>query len=226
MKDDHAGRQPGAVPVVLVHGLWMTGLELTLVARRLRRCGLAPSRFRYRSLGRPVSANAARLAHFVRDRGEATVHLVGHSLGGLVILRALSEYPDLPTGRVVLLGTPVTGSGVAKRLATTAAGRMLLGKSLQQGLDGKGPAGTMGRQVGVIAGTSGLGVGCLVGGLAQPSDGTVAVAETRLPGAAHCTVPATHTGLVLSREAVHQVCTFLRLGRFADAERSGESLGE
>ncbi|HKJ09733.1 MAG TPA: alpha/beta hydrolase [Gammaproteobacteria bacterium] len=210
------------MPVVLVHGLWMTGLELTLVARRVRRCGFVPRRFRYRSLGRPVSENAVRLARFVTDLGEPTVHLVGHSLGGLVILRALGEQPQLPAGRVVLLGTPVAGSGVAKRLGATAAGRMLLGRSLQQGLDGAGQIRPTGRQVGVIAGTTGMGVGRLVGGLAQPSDGTVAVAETRLPGAAGCTVAATHMGLVLSREAAQQVCRFLTLGEFADGDRPAE----
>lgn len=222
MNAEDGSRNPG--PVVLVHGLWMTGLELTLVARRVRRCGFAPLRFRYRSLGRPVSDNAGRLAGFVAGLGRTGVHLVGHSLGGLVILRALSEYPELPVGRVVLLGTPVAGSSVARRLGASAAGRKLLGRSLRQGLDGEGAARPEGRQVGVIAGTIGVGVGRLVGGLAQPSDGTVAVAETRLPGAAGCTVAATHMGLVVSREAAQQVCTFLRLGRFADGNRSGELL--
>ena len=48
-----------------------------------------------------------------------------------------------------------------------------------------------------------------------PSDGTVAVAETRLPGLAdHCLVAASHTGLVFSRPAAGQAAAFLRHGRF------------
>ncbi|MGA7802981.1 MAG: alpha/beta fold hydrolase [Gammaproteobacteria bacterium] len=221
MTGNDAVHTPGAESVVLVHGLWMNGLELMLLGRRVRRCGFAPMRFHYRSLAYPVPYNAARLARFVAALGASTVHLLGHSLGGLVILRALAEHRDLPPGRVVLLGTPVAGSGVARRLARTTAGRVLLGRSLEQGLGGDGVVSVGDRQVGVIAGTGGVGVGRLVGGLAQPSDGTVAVAETRLPGAAQCTVAATHTGLVLSREVARQVCGFLRTGQFRTAGEAG-----
>ncbi|KTF29418.1 Cob(I)alamin adenosyltransferase, partial [Xanthomonas vesicatoria] len=48
------------------------------------------------------------------------------------------------------------------------------------------------------------------------SDGTVALAETRLPGLRdHCVVQASHSGLLRSPEAATQALAFLRSGRFA-----------
>jgi len=46
--------------VVLVHGVWMTGLEMHVLARRLRACGYRTRVFRYRSLRRPLQWNGQR----------------------------------------------------------------------------------------------------------------------------------------------------------------------
>ena len=60
-----------------------------------------------------------------------------------------------------------------------------------------------------------LGLGCLLGGLQRPHDGTVAQVETRLPGARQSlAVPASHFGLLVSAQAARQVCAFLRRGLF------------
>ncbi|RBH04597.1 alpha/beta hydrolase, partial [Xanthomonas oryzae pv. oryzae] len=46
-------------------------------------------------------------------------------------------------------------------------------------------------------------------------DGTVALAETRLPGLRdHCVMRASHSGLLRSPEAAAQALAFLRCGRF------------
>ena len=55
---------------------------------------------------------------FYRIHGR--VHLVGHSMGGVLILRALQADPGMPPGRVVLMGAPVRGSAVARRPRTRA----------------------------------------------------------------------------------------------------------
>jgi hypothetical protein len=48
-----------------------------------------------------------------------------------------------------------------------------------------------------------------------PNDGTVAVSETRLPGAKdHLCVAVSHSGLVLSGEVADQVAAFLGSGAF------------
>jgi pimeloyl-ACP methyl ester carboxylesterase len=146
------------------------------------------------------------------------VHLVGHSLGGLVILHLLAEGCPPAVGRTVLLGTPVGGSAVAHLLARMRLTRRLLGRSTERGLLGDVPPLPSGRCVGVVAGTLSLGVGRMLPALEGESDGTVTVAETRLVGAEdHTTVPTSHAGLLLDARAAAHVAAFLRTGRFAPA---------
>lgn len=201
--------------VVLVHGIWMTGLEMQLLARRLRTCGYRTRVFRYRSLRRPLDWNARRLVREVRRREDGRVHLVGHSLGGLVILQALQECPDLVTGRVVLLGSPVNGSLSAQRLQGHAWSRWMLGRSAEPGLLRGVPHWPDHPAVGVIAGSLPVGVGRLLGGFPEPGDGTVALSETAIDSApAALAVRTTHMGLLFSAPVAQAVCRFLATGRF------------
>jgi pimeloyl-ACP methyl ester carboxylesterase len=201
--------------VVLVHGVLMNGRELTLLARRLRQCGFNPVVFDYPSRQRHVEQHAKALVSFIEGLQVPLVHLVGHSLGGLVILRALEMRRDLPPGRVVLLGTPVRGSGVARGLKGKVWGRWLLGRSAEGGLLEGAPDWDGLRELGIIAGRTPLGVGALLGGLSGVHDGTVAVEETRLDGACTSVVlDTTHTGLVFSRPVAERVCCFLKDGHF------------
>lgn len=200
--------------MVLVHGLWMKGLAMTLLTQRLRGCGFTVVHFSYLSLARTVSENAARLGMLLASLTAPAIHLVGHSLGGLVILRLLKDKPDLPPGRVVLFGTPYAGSHAARGLAGHAATRWLLGKSYEGGLRGNGPVWPGGRELGVIAGSWSLGLGWLAPGLGKPNDGTVAVAETHIPGATgQIVLPVSHTGMLFSAEVAEAVCRFLHTGR-------------
>jgi pimeloyl-ACP methyl ester carboxylesterase len=206
---------PAPETVVLVHGIWMSSLELLLLARRLRRCGYRTLRFRYRSLRRPVRDNAACLAHRVRQLPAGKIHLVGHSLGGLVVLQALQDHPELITGRIVLLGSPVGGSAVARRVASRRMLRWLIGRSGEQGLLGGGPRWRGWQSLGVIAGRRSLGIGQLMGGLSGANDGVVNLEETSIEGVQDgIIVESTHMGLLTSRQVAGQVCAFLKQGRF------------
>ena len=209
--------------VVLVHGIWMTGLDLVPLRHRLRGDGFEVSIFRYPSLTQSPAQNADRLATFLEDVEADVVHLVGHSLGGVVLLHLFARHPVEKAGRAVLLGSPVNGSAVARILSGRRFTRPLIGRSGEDGLLGGSPAWSGDRELGVIAGDQALGVGRVLGGMPGPSDGTVAVAETRLPGAAdHITLPVTHSGLVFSRAVFEQVAWFLRHGRFAPGGANGE----
>lgn len=206
---------------ILVHGLWANRWLMVPLARRLRACGLTPLRFGYPGVRACPKENAARLGAFIRDlAGSAPVHLVGHSLGGMLILHLLQDQPELVTGRVVLLGTPLAGSRSAARLDRHSWGRWALGHSVTAGLLGGAPASAGARETGMIAGTLGLGLGLLLGRFDEPGDGVVAVRETRSDGLAdHLCLPVNHTGLLFSRAAARQTCRFLRSGRFAHGEQ-------
>ena len=197
--------------VVLVHGLWMPGISMRWLAGQLTRAGFAPEQFSYPTVAGGPEAALPRLAETLR---RAPAHVLAHSLGGLVTLTALQREPDLPVARVVCLGSPLCGSaaatGLAKRSLTAAA----LGRSAD--LLREGCRAWRGRpEVGVIAGRVPLGLGQFFGGIRGDSDGTVAVAETRLAGLAdHVVVAASHSGLLFSAAAARQAIEFLRTGRF------------
>jgi pimeloyl-ACP methyl ester carboxylesterase len=202
--------------VILVHGIWLMGLVMVPLQRRLAKAGYDARVFAYPSLRATPAENARRLAREIGRLKADVVHLVGHSLGGLVVLHLLESGAPAKVGRCVLMGTPASGSAVARFLARHPLSRRILGRSVERGLLGEGPHGVSGHEVGVIAGALPVGVGHLLGGLDRPHDGTVAVAETAVPGCtAATTLAVSHTGLVYSAQVAECTITFLQRGRFA-----------
>jgi hypothetical protein len=68
----------------------------------------------------------------------------------------------------------------------------------------------------VIAGTRPVGLGHFFTTLDGDHDGTVAVSETRLPGATgFITLPVGHLGLLVSARAASEACRFVEEGRFS-----------
>ena len=93
--------------LIYVHGLFMNGAESLVLRRRLLRDFGAPVHvhaFQYRSVSSGMADITARLQAYVRELAPSSLHLVAHSLGGLVVHRFLERYPDQPPGRVVLTG--------------------------------------------------------------------------------------------------------------------------
>jgi len=71
------------------------------------------------------------------------------------------------------------------------------------------------RDVGVIAGTVGLGFGRLITTFDGDHDGSVAVSETQLDGAKdHLVMPVSHKGLLVSPDVADQTGSFLKRGEF------------
>jgi len=200
--------------VILVHGLWYGRLGLTLLRRRLNRAGFDCHGFSYPTMRRPLAANARSLYEFARRFDDGPLDFVGHSLGGLVILRMLDEFGGLPPGRVVLLGSPVRGSAVAGEAADLPLIRPLVGRA-KTALEYGFRAAPADRETGTVMGTGHVGVGRLFRNLKTPSDGVVAVEECRLQGVTdELILPVTHTGLVTSRQVAEAVARFLESGRF------------
>lgn len=217
MNSDPLNSSKGPALAILVHGLWQSGLELFVIRRRLQADGsLRALFFSYPTVVGTMSNHVRRLIDCARAHKAEQLHFVGHSLGGLVVLRALEVTDDLPPGRAVLLGSPLQGSRTAQSLARLPFGRTLLGGALTQECIDWSPREWSGRrEVGVIAGSMGFGVGRLLANLEEAHDGTVMVEETRLPGAKdHLVVAASHTGLLLSAQVAEQTKHFLEHGVF------------
>lgn len=201
--------------IILVHGLWFGSWAMFQLARRLRKAsGLPVRRVNYRTTRGELVDHADKLRSFTKQTGARSQHFVGHSLGGLVILKMLSGSEDIAPGRVVFLGSPLHGSAVARKVEKIPGAAVLLGKirsALEQGY----PAIPGGREAGMIAGSKSLGLGWIVGGTEGPGDGTVAIAETVADGLKdHCVLPVTHTGMLYSTEVVEMTTRFLETGAF------------
>lgn len=206
--------------VILVHGLWMSGFELGMLKHRIEADGAFRGvAFSYPSLSGSMADHVSALIGFARSQQTDVLHFVGHSLGGLVILRALEAAQDLPPGRAVLLGTPCQGCQAARGVSRLPFGRAILGAAVHEEIvecEYREWSGE--RDVGVIAGSMGLGLGRLFADLQAEHDGTVLVEETHLPGAKdHIVVSTSHTGMLLSSEVAQQTVDFLRNGCFTHA---------
>jgi pimeloyl-ACP methyl ester carboxylesterase len=180
----------------------------------LHRDGFKIRHFAYPATSASLGAHAGSLYEFARTTKADGLHFLGHSLGGLVILRMLSETPDLPPGRIVLLGSPLGGSIVARRMRNLPGSGKLLGEartSLEAGysqLPGD-------RETGLIAGSMGVGLGLFVGGTGGRGDGTVSLDEASIPGLQdRMVLPVSHSGLLYSNNVARHAANFLETGRF------------
>ena len=204
------------ISVVTVHGLWMRGASMAVLRRRLEPHGFRVTHFSYPSVLQPLEANAAALAAYLDAVPGDTVHLVGHSLGGLLACALLERGLPARLGRIVCLGAPFKGSLTAARVVRWPGGKRVIGACLAdanaRGGFTKLPAGV---EVGSIAGSIPLGVGRLLGRFPEPNDGTVAVAETKIEGLAdHVVLPVSHFSLLWSSAVAAQTEHFLLHGRF------------
>jgi pimeloyl-ACP methyl ester carboxylesterase len=204
------------ISVVTVHGLWMRGASMAVLRRRLAPRGLEVSEFDYPSVTSSLTANARLLAEYVDSLHCERVHLVGHSLGGVLIRAMLEQRVPANLGRIVCLGSPLRGSVTAVRLARWPGGARFVGRCLTEHCSSGGfDAWPIGVEAGSIAGNLPFGVGRLLGPFPEPNDGTVAVAETKVAGLSdHVVLRVSHMALLWSTHVAEQVEHFLAQGRF------------
>jgi len=198
---------------VLVHGLWVPGFVMAPLAARLARDGLRCHRFAYAGRAGSCAANAEKLYRFARALGPA--NFVGHSLGGLVVLEALNAHPELPIGKVVLLGTPARGCAAGRRFARHRVGRWMLGASESLWRNGAEACWNRSEPLGVVAGTLPIGLGRAFGSLPGANDGVVCVEETEVQGmTGTISMPVGHSQMLVSARVAAQTAAFLERGRF------------
>jgi pimeloyl-ACP methyl ester carboxylesterase len=208
--------------VVLVHGLWMNGTELSMLGHRLRHeHGFDVRTFSYPTMQGDARAICAELAEFAAAAGgDGPVHLVGHSLGGVMVYRTLTECgASRFAGNAVVLGSPLNGSKAARGASRWPMLRPLLGPHVLGELAKPcSRCWTGGSALGAIAGTLRLGTGQFFAHFDEDNDGTVAVSETIIPGLTdHLVLPHSHFGMLLAADVANEVACFLRTGAFRRA---------
>lgn len=120
------------VTVLLVHGMGRSPVSMMNLGRRLRRAGFRTRYFAYVPAFESFAGIAGRLRQTLsRCRPQL---VIGHSLGGLLLRKALSEIPEsLRPRHLVMLGTPTRSPRLARvfqrnwlfRLATGDCGQLL-----------------------------------------------------------------------------------------------------
>jgi pimeloyl-ACP methyl ester carboxylesterase len=201
--------------VLLLHGAWMNRWVMAYLAFVLQREGFAVQTLSYRTMRGTLAEHLARVAERIAALEAPRLHLVGHSLGGVIALRYLQRGADRRVRRAVLLGSPVAGCRAAADLAQSAGGELLLGASLGVWRDPVDVSVDPRFEVGAIAGTVAFGLGRMVTRLPKPNDGVVCLDETRFPALRdHLTLPVGHTLMLVSSHVALQTAAFLKTGGF------------
>src|SRR5262245_19524147 len=118
----HAPGEVGRRDVaVLVHGLAAGKFVMRALAGSLAKASLKVVNWGYRSLWSPLQRQGRQLAGILsrleEEEPNARVHLVTHSMGGIIARLALAEYLPRRLGRFVMIAPPNRGSHIAAWLA-------------------------------------------------------------------------------------------------------------
>jgi pimeloyl-ACP methyl ester carboxylesterase len=216
--------------VVLLHGHGRFGASMALLAKAARRAGyatLAPSYPYRRSLGEIAAWLAPRVAAFEKEFA-GPLHIVTHSLGGLVARALIAAHRPQRLGRVVMLAPPNRGSELADLLIRLRLDRVALGAAGAHLRTGRAVAdevalGQVDYPLGIIAGDRAL-LPLSLGLLPRPHDGKVSIAATHVAGQAdHVILPVTHTLMVYDRRVIGATLGFLKNGAFDGPSADGGS---
>ena len=208
--------------VVLLHGLFRTQLSMKAVQWKLEEEGFEVVSQTYPSLTHSIEELAIMAVESgvraCRARGLEHIHFVTHSLGGILIRQYMVAGGIEGLQRVVMLGPPNQGSQLADFVSAqkilhpfTAQAIVQLGTGEQSIPRHLGPASF---KLGIIAGTANR-RGALPGFPQEASDGTVAVAETVVPGMLDfLEMPVSHSFMMWDNAVLRQTVYFLNHGSF------------
>jgi len=192
--------------VVLIHGLAAPKWVMSPVSRNLRAHGYQTFNWGYPSLFRSVSqhTNSVRkLLQKLSAQSYDRLHLVTHSMGGIVVRNALIAEVPPNLGRVVMLAPPNAGSPAARFFAKYLSRVIPPLPELSDALDS-------------FVNTLQEPVGVEIGIVAAGQDRVVPLESTRLLCQQdHIILPGHHGNLTFYQETSRQVLCFLKSGHFA-----------
>ena len=199
----------GSATVALVHGYLANRFMLALLAARLRGHGFQPAPWGYWNIRCSLLVHADRFARQLMtldaDASVHTLHVVTHSMGGIIARAALDRYRPAKLGRFVMLAPPNKGSFVATRAAGT------FGRVLE-------PVRELSTAADSLVNSLPVPHDVEIGVIAAEWDALVAEESTH-PDAphTHTILPTFHSGLLFRRDAADFVASFLSTGRFPAA---------
>jgi pimeloyl-ACP methyl ester carboxylesterase len=168
---------------------------------------------------RGLDDNTRLLGDFLRETEGDVLHVIGHSMGGVLVRQVFEQNPDPRPGRLIAIGSPLVDCWVGRRISRMdrQIGRCLIGRTVADHISRPSdPVWRGSRDFGVLAGTFRFGIGAIFKSLPRPSDGVVLLDETRLEGIRdHTTIRLNHFGMLFSRRCCAQIARFLATGEFA-----------
>ncbi len=209
--------------VILLHGMGRTHRSMATMATHLVGNGYRVVNLDYPSTKSSIETLsqgivAETIQRCKTEHPSAPIHIVTHSLGGILVRHYLQTHRLPPESRVVMLSPPNQGSEIADLLKDNFLYRWIMGPAGQQLGTGKDGVfhrlGPVDVPVGIITGDSTL-EPWFSSRVPGPDDGKVSVAAARLAEMTDFLVVHKSHGFIMNDpEVIAQTTHFLKHGVF------------
>ncbi len=211
--------------VILLHGLARTHRSMEEMELRLREAGFITVNLNYPSRSKTieqiVAEHVPEALEQCRLHAADKIHFVTHSMGGIIVRKAIRDSRPENLGRVVMLSPPNKGSAVVDALKDRWYFRWLNGPAGQQLSTAPdsipNALGPVDYPVGIITGNDPeFFDSWFITFIPEESDGKVGVTRTKLEGMSDfLVVPESHTYIMYSELVQDETINFLRYGAFS-----------
>lgn len=191
--------------VLMTHGIASTRFFLIPLARRIQRVGFSTKLYGYPSIWWSNESHGKKLAAMINNLAGRydRVHLVVHSMGGIVTRCALQQPMPENLGNIVMIAPPNRGSHVATQLTWVYG---WLSPTL---IELRDTPDSFVNQLGPVSSQHRVGV------LEASNDNVLRAGQTKIDGLAeHRIVRGWHTGVLWTRETAELTRNFLQTGSF------------
>lgn len=216
--------------IVFLHGITRNKIDMAPLFLYFQSKGYRGINIEYPSTKMPIEELSTFVGRAIRDDMNynpfAPMHFITHSMGGLITRYFLADQRPPQLGKVVMLGTPNSGSECADFLHEHEIfGDMFkalfgpAGAQLRTNYEHKMANSPIDYPLGVIAGTSNINP--LTPWLFndEANDGIVPVERTKIEGMSdHIVLPVSHPLMMVTPKVMRQARHFIEHGHFDHSE--------
>ncbi len=203
--------------VVLLHGQGRTRASMMILSMRFRSADFKTTSFTYNQRRDSLNEISDQLIDFIEKKVKTTrYHLIGHSLGNVIIRNTFRKKYPSGLGKIVMLAPPNRPAYLAKRFKRNLLYRWLTGDSGQKlsEEDFYKDLPVPSVPFGILAGDKGQKLT-----FSEPNDGLVAVESTKLEGMNDwLLLHHSHTFIMNCKDTFEHCLRFIQSGRFKRVE--------